>query len=138
MAYTQNIDETTPAGSDDAKTADDQIRALKRDIKERLNSFFIDANADPLRIKDLLVLTGTTGVYIESIIGGGPQTGLIGANATQILMNLGSRPIKLPQLGVLPAGGSSMNNCIVMDASTGELIIYANNLRYRVTGVTAF
>jgi hypothetical protein len=25
-----------------------------------------------------------------------------------------------------------------MDASTGELIIYANNLRYRVTGVTAF
>lgn len=48
MPYSGTIDPTTPAFDGDAGQGDDQIRNLKRDILERLNSFFEDANAEPL------------------------------------------------------------------------------------------
>src|SRR3990167_10855283 len=51
MAYTQNIDEATPAGSAAANTADDELRAVKRDFKERLESVFEDVDNDPLQMK---------------------------------------------------------------------------------------
>lgn len=52
MPYSGTIDPATPAFDGDAGQGDDQLRALKRDILERLNSFFVDANADPLVPKE--------------------------------------------------------------------------------------
>lgn len=53
MAYTRVWDDTTPTGSEQAKTIDDLIRNLKVDIQERLNTIFnmTDANfvADPIQ-----------------------------------------------------------------------------------------
>jgi hypothetical protein len=53
MPYTNAvIDPTKPADTDLASMGDDEIRQLKLDLKERLESFFEDVDADPLVAKD--------------------------------------------------------------------------------------
>lgn len=59
MAYTNPaIDLTSPADTDLASHGDDEIRAIKRDLKERLETFFEDIDADPLVMKTSV--NGTT------------------------------------------------------------------------------
>lgn len=64
MAYTRTPwDPTTPAGSAQVSAGDNEIRAIKQDILERLESFFEDIDADPLvpkasAIDALTVVTG--------------------------------------------------------------------------------
>lgn len=135
MAYTQNIDETTPAGTDDAKTADDELRNLKRDIKERLVTFFDDINNDPMYAKTPLIINSSGGAGNVEVRIAGTNYGLIGMDATKKYLHNGNLPIQLPVQNPVPAAGAGMNNCIIMDDSTGQLVIYANNLRYRVTAV---
>lgn len=128
--YTQNIDETTPAGTEDAKTADDQLRALKRDIKERLNSFFVDYNTDPLRMKSGVAIDAEGGASVQIVSRiAGVDVGMIGANATQLKFNSGSRVIILPSTGVPPAAGIH-NNGLIVDDTVGKIVFYANGLRY--------
>lgn len=48
MAYADPVDPATPADSDIAGQGDDKIREFKRGLRERLISFFVDIDADPL------------------------------------------------------------------------------------------
>lgn len=58
MPYTASWDENLPAGSEDANTADNAIRLLKRDIRERMETLLNTAgggtafSADPIARKD--------------------------------------------------------------------------------------
>ena len=56
MAYTNSGWPTNiPAGSDNLKTADDQLRRLRLDFKERLNDIVDDITTDPVVPKKLAV-----------------------------------------------------------------------------------
>jgi hypothetical protein len=48
MAYGDPLDQSTPADLDMAGQGDDRIRELKRALRQRLASFFVDVDADPL------------------------------------------------------------------------------------------
>ena len=52
MPYGTVYDDTVPAGSDFLSLGDDAIREFKDAIKERIESFFTDIDADPLVPKD--------------------------------------------------------------------------------------
>ncbi|KKL99426.1 hypothetical protein LCGC14_1814570, partial [marine sediment metagenome] len=54
MAYTNSGWPTNiPAGSDNLNTADDQLRRLRLDLKERLNDIVDDITTDPVVPKQL-------------------------------------------------------------------------------------
>lgn len=127
MAYTAPIDEASPAGTDDANTIDDQIRALKLAIKERLESFFEDIEADPLTVKDNLLAGYQNAIF----------TTIISMDDSFKYLNHGALPIKLPITGAPPAGGASMNNSIIIHDGVG-LVLYMNDLRYHLTLGAAF
>jgi hypothetical protein len=48
MAYADPIDPVTPTDADISGQGDDKIREFKRAVRQRLASFFIDPDADPL------------------------------------------------------------------------------------------
>src|SRR2546421_10389685 len=48
MAYTNAWSEITPAGTDAANTADDAIRRLRLDLRERMADLVVSWNADPI------------------------------------------------------------------------------------------
>lgn len=50
MAFAYALDPTTPADGENAKLGAGRIRDLKSAVLERLNSFFVDADTDPLVI----------------------------------------------------------------------------------------
>ena len=82
MAHTNSGWPTNiPAGSDALNTADDQMRRLRLDLKERFNDFVVDITTDPVVLKDLDV----------SKIIGDPDLAVVYTNA----------------LFALPAGASS-------------------------------
>lgn len=70
MAYTRNLDDTIPLGSAQVSAGDDALRALAKDLKERLTSTFTDPNADPMVIKATSVPAAGGGILII------PGTGL--------------------------------------------------------------
>lgn len=133
MAYTADIDETTPLGSDDASGADDQIRNLKRDIKERLQSIFADWNLDPLRlllqyghsiwVKDNAdVEYPALSINVEHLlwIGGGPDGTL--------------RPaIQISQLSSLPAHTPDRRGLICI-VNNGGVVVYTETQRIYIAG----
>ncbi|KKL46395.1 hypothetical protein LCGC14_2345970, partial [marine sediment metagenome] len=54
MAHTNSGWPTNiPAGSDALNTADDQLRRLRLDLKERFNDFVDDITADPIVLSDI-------------------------------------------------------------------------------------
>lgn len=61
MAYTNVWNEAAPAGSANANTIDDIIRAHKLDIRERMNDVVVDWTADPVVI-DVTGIGVRTGV----------------------------------------------------------------------------
>ena len=64
MAYTRNLDDTIPLGSAQVSGGDDALRALAKDLKERLTSTFVDPNADPMVIKSTSLPATTGGILI--------------------------------------------------------------------------
>ncbi|KKM20368.1 hypothetical protein LCGC14_1646140 [marine sediment metagenome] len=54
MAYTNaGFPTNIPAGSDNLNTADDQLRRLRLDLKERFNDIVDDITADPIVLKNI-------------------------------------------------------------------------------------
>lgn len=51
MAFAFAIDPTSPAGSDQVKLGDDNIRSFKSAVRERLASIFVDVDTDPYVLK---------------------------------------------------------------------------------------
>lgn len=140
MAYTAAMDETTPAGTDAAATADDQLRALKRDIKERLHSFFVDWNTDPLVAKDGAIITslymtknaGGTAAVFSNNFSGGVNILYICADGSAD----GHYP-KLPTRTALAAGDFLHNGLFYIDQATLNLVYHQGAVRYKVN-LTAF
>lgn len=64
MAYTRNLDDTIPLGSAQVSGGDDALRALAKDLKERLTSTFVDPNADPMVLKTASLPASGGGVLI--------------------------------------------------------------------------
>lgn len=129
MAYTQTIDEATPAGTDNASTADDQLRALKRDIKERLNSVFVDYNADPLVLKSTtrvraLNFENSSGSFV-TFMSEAPIENAVDIG-TNLYIRISTRPILAAVL--------DNNNKFYIESSTGpqRLIVHLNAKRYAI------
>jgi hypothetical protein len=127
MAYTQDIDPATPAGGANAHTADDQIRALKRDIIERLESIFRDANEDPL-VFDAAYFPDESGLakpYLQATGVGGTAPGMVELGL-QIISRLGDSPLQ--------AAHVNNNSKFYIDSSLGggnyRLVIHLNGQRY--------
>lgn len=57
MAYVDPFNIATPADPDALAQGDDEIRLLKRAIKERLERFFADVNVDPMAPKPGIIKT---------------------------------------------------------------------------------
>jgi len=70
VAYTRNLDDTIPQGSAQISGGDDALRALAKDLKERLTSTFVNPNADPLVLKSTSLPASAGGKLII------PGTGL--------------------------------------------------------------
>jgi hypothetical protein len=51
VAYTNAFSPTTPADNDPVSSGDDEIRKVKAALIERLETFFLDINEDPLAIR---------------------------------------------------------------------------------------
>jgi hypothetical protein len=51
MAFTYALDATVPAPTRAVKLGDDDIRYFKNDVRERVNSFFVDVDTNPWVIK---------------------------------------------------------------------------------------
>lgn len=65
MAYVKTLTETTPAQSEFARIGASRIRDLTQAIEERLNSVFVNAEADPLVLKPDTV--GTSQLQADSV-----------------------------------------------------------------------
>lgn len=57
MAYADPLDQTVPVENDFVSQGDDYIREVKRALRQRINSFFQDVDADPLVPKDGIITT---------------------------------------------------------------------------------
>lgn len=58
MAYTNAVfDPSVPAGASQLSGGDDTIRAAKLDLKERLETFFVDVDDDPLVVQSTILDT---------------------------------------------------------------------------------
>jgi hypothetical protein len=140
MAYTQAMDEATPPGGANANTADDEFRSLKRDIKERLNSFFQDYNADPLtgkagaRITDLYMSKNAGGwaSVLSNTFSGGVNVLFICADGSAD----GHYPM-LPVRTILAGGNFLHNGLLYIESGTGELIFHKGAARFKVN-LTAY
>jgi hypothetical protein len=62
MAYSQAWVETNPLGSTQASDIDLLFRDFKRDLRERLNTAFVDFTTDPVRPKHLMLASFNTDV----------------------------------------------------------------------------
>ncbi len=72
MAYTNaGFPTNIPAGDDNLNTADDQIRRLRLDLKERFNDIVDDITTDPIVLSDIDV----------GIVIGTPDAAIVYANA---------------------------------------------------------
>lgn len=93
MAYADPVDPATPGDPDIAGQGDDRIREFKRGIRQRLMSFFIDVDADPLVPKhasipvDVFNDDSVDGKFLkvasvpaDRVIGGGGGGGAPGPN----------------------------------------------------------
>lgn len=142
MAYTAAMDEATPAGTDAANTADDQLRDLKRDIKERIQSVFVDWNADPLTAKGIRLDSLLGAIYsqdsadnwIASITPNKLSNGIMIGNGDSITAMISSRTVLL-------AAALANNNKLyfISDGVNAGLVIHYNSLRILVnsSGVSA-
>lgn len=143
MAYTQAIDETTPAGTEDAKTADDQLRSLKRDIKERLNSFFADYNTDPLKPKAGALFGSHIIVPTDfQILGDSGIVVLFRHNSAENMIHVGwdhNIPLRVAALltASIPAAALAYQGAIMVNRQTSQLVFFSGGARYAITG-TAF
>jgi hypothetical protein len=61
MAHSNLWDETSPPGTQQARTADDEFRKLKLDIRERMNDIVVDWTADPVALREV---GGGTGQFM--------------------------------------------------------------------------
>jgi hypothetical protein len=51
MAFTNNINTSTPSGTENANTLDDIARGIKLEVKERFDSLTTGCDIDPMRLK---------------------------------------------------------------------------------------
>ena len=72
-----------PAGGDNLNTADDQLRRLRLDLKERFNDFVDDITADPIVLSDIDV----------GIVIGTPDAASVYTNAASSLPSSGTRTL---------------------------------------------
>lgn len=156
MAYTQSMDETTPSGAAAANTADDQLRALKRDIKERFNSFCADWNTDPCApdvlatgvvVPASFTITAPHGFVdpmrlIQADVEGGVSRIVFGKGGTTLnwLPSVGGGNIAWPCIpiagilaGEFPAATARMNGLIGIDPGFPRLVFYATGIRYYIS-----
>ena len=131
MAYTAAIDEATPLGADNAATADDQLRALKLAIKERLNSFFVSYNTDPLTINNgridpagSLQFQDSTATWYAGIRPAPSLNGVLIGNGNVLSAMIDSRTTLL-------AAHIDNNNKLYFLTGYG-LVIHYNSQRYSV------
>lgn len=76
MAYLYALDATIPAGSEAIALGDDRIREFKNAISERVNSRFVDVNADPWILK-----SPASGGNVQSLIPTADNTYALGTGA---------------------------------------------------------
>jgi hypothetical protein len=108
MSYTRTWDDTIPAGTAQASSIDDSIRALRVDIHERMDEVFNDWLNGPLTLKSSALGPSTSKTLILDPHGGNFQTDLSSGNLVyedEYVQSPGTGPaFKIPF--ILPVGST--------------------------------
>lgn len=107
MAYTNPLDPTTPAATDQVKDGDDRIREAKAALIERIQTFFTDTEAQPWQSKD----SASFGTLAPATAG--KDVGLTGTPFRDLWL---SRTAQLQQ-GTLTAQAPGLNHTVTWNGA---------------------
>jgi hypothetical protein len=127
MAYADPIDPATPGDGNFAGQGDDRIRELKRALIERLSTFFVDINADPLVPKAGAVPADSSPAITD--LKNSLASFYIDMDDDPLVPKPNSIPQNAIQGGVAPEGGT--NTSALQDGSVTEPKLHDDSVSNR-------